>query len=382
MIIHILHIIRRNKVTSLLLFLLLSAATLINVLSIGGMKERLQYFFLPRGYNMENVSILYAGAKNKDDAIDSIRNVELYNRLKASPHVEKVTFGTPNLIYNYRKINMKGYNDTIFLVYPRGGDELMADVMGIVMLHGRWLQPADHGTDGLVITPEMAKLLFNEENATGKSYEFEGKKYHIVGVCNSIRQNKRANFSPSFFSYDKPQGAFTVRTKPGDERSFAHSLENILTSFYGTNNYTVYYETIRHQDIRANQFIYLGLFQFILSRVFMLTVALLSFVAVIWYTTERRKQEWSIRYAMGRTKKQLIEYIFLENLVISSLAFVFGLVGFFAIRRFGVETFGTKHTLVAIGVSAFLMLTFLWIGVLIPSCKIKRLDVSELLKSE
>lgn len=80
-------------------FLLLSAAVLVNVLSAGGMMQRMQYSFLPRGYTMDEIGILYADAKNKDETTDSIRNVELYNRLKASPYVEKVASGTPNLIY-------------------------------------------------------------------------------------------------------------------------------------------------------------------------------------------------------------------------------------------------------------------------------------------
>lgn len=66
MISHILRIISRNKVTTLLSFLLLSAAVLVNILSIGGMMQRLQYYFLPpRGYELDNIGILYAGTKIK-----------------------------------------------------------------------------------------------------------------------------------------------------------------------------------------------------------------------------------------------------------------------------------------------------------------------------
>ncbi|HBF95807.1 MULTISPECIES: ABC transporter permease [Proteiniphilum] len=382
MISHILRIISRNKVTTLLSFLLLSAAVLVNILSIGGMMQRLQYYFLPRGYELDNIGILYAGTKNKDQATDSIRDVELYNRLKASPYVEKVSFGTPNLIYNYNRISIKGHSDTIFSAYPRRGDEEMADLMGIRMLHGRWLRPSDHISNGIVVTPEMAKLLFHEENVTGKSFEYEDNKYAIVGVCNSIRQSKQSNFSPSFFYYEKPDGAFTIRTKTGEEPAFSRSLENLLASAYGINNYIISYETISDKELAVNLYAYMFLLQFLLSRVFMLLVALLSFVAVIWFTSERRKQEWSIRYALGRSKPQLIGYIFLENLVILMGAFVFALVVFFAIRYFGVETFTAKLTLPAIAVTAFLMLIFLWIGIWIPSRKIKQLDISELLKSE
>lgn len=382
MIKHILHIIRRNRTTTLLLFLLLSAAVLVNLLSVGGMMQRMQYFFLPRGYTMDNIGILYADAKHKDEATDSLRNVELYNRLKASPYVEKVACGTPNLIYNYNRINLKGYNDTIFSAYPRGGDEEMADLMGIKMLHGRWLQPSDHNTNGIVVTLEMAKLLLNEENITGKSFEYEREKCTVVGVCHSIRQNKQAYFSPSFFYFEKPAGAFTVRIKAGEEPAFSRSLEKLLTSVYGIDNYTISYETILDKDLAVNRYLAASQLEFLLSRVFILLVALLSFVAVIWYTTEHRKQEWSIRYVTGRSKMQLIGYIFLENLIILIGAFVFALILFFILRYFGVETFAIKFSLPAIAVTAFMMLFFLWIGILIPSRKIKQLDVSELLKSE
>lgn len=381
MIVHILHILTRNRITSLLLFLLLSAAALVNVLSIGGIMDRMQYFFLPYGYNIQNVSVLYVDAKNKDN-IDSTKDVELYNRLKASPFVENVSYGTPNLIYNYTRYDMVGYNDKVFSAYLRGGTETMADIMQIEMLHGRWLQVSDQSTNGVIITPEAAQALFNKENAVGESIEFQGQKFHVVGVCNSIRQNNRADFSPSFFAYQKTPGAFTVRIKEGEEKSFARSIENILAAIYAINNYTLYYETMQYQDFRVNQVIYVELFQFLLLRLFILIVALFSFVAVIWYTIERRVQEWSIRYAIGRTKTQLTGYIFLENLVIFVAAFAFALILFFTVRHFSVETFAIKFTLPAIGITASLMLVFLWIGIFIPSRKIKQLNMSELLKSE
>lgn len=153
-------------------------------------------------------------------------------------------------------------------------------------------------------------------------------------------------------------------------------------SVYGIDNYTISYETILDKDLAVNRYLAASQLEFLLSRVFILLVALLSFVAVIWYTTEHRKQEWSIRYVTGRSKMQLIGYIFLENFIILIGAFVFALILFFILRYFGVETFAIKFSLPAIGVTAFMMLFFLWIGILIPSRKIKQLNVSELLKSE
>lgn len=381
MIVHILHILSRNKITSLLLFLLLSAATLVNILSVGGIMERMQYLFLPRGYTLKNVCYLEASAKNKDET-DSLKSVELYNRLKASPYVENISNSSPDLIYNYTRYDMAGYEDKIFSAFFRGGTETMADIMQIKMLHGRWLQASDQQSNGVVITPEAAMALFNEVNVVGKSYDYQGQKYNVVGICNPMRQNKRDNYSPSIFSYRTTSDTYTIRTKEGEEKAFEHSLEGILTATYGTNNHTLYYETFQHQDFRVNQVIYLNLFQFLLQHLFYIVVALLSFLVVIWYTIGRRKQEWSIRYAIGQSKRQITGYIFLENLVILAAAFIFALFLFFIFRQFGVETFATKLTFAAIVVTASLMLLFLWIGIFIPSRKIKQLNMSELLKSE
>lgn len=381
MIAHILHILTRNKITSLLLFLLFVTSAIVSILSVGGIMEKMQYFFQPRGYTIQNVVILNVDPKDEKDA-DDTRSEELYNRLKVSPFVENISYSAPNLIYNHTRHDMVGYNGKVFSAYLRGGTETMADIMGIEILHGRWLHLSDQSTNGVVITPEAAKALFDKENAVGESIEFQKQQYHIVGVCNSIRQNKRANFRPSLFTYQKTPNIYTLKIKEGEERNFAHSIENILTTTYGINNYTLYYETMPHQDFRVNQVIYLELFQFLLINLFILIVALFSFVSVIWYSIERRVQEWSIRYAIGRTKAQIIGYIFLENLLIMITAFVFAVTLFLTIRRYGVETFATKYTLQAIGISILLVLVFLWIGIIIPSRKINQLNMSELLKSE
>ena len=91
------------------------------------------------------------------------------------------------------------------------------------------------------------------------------------------------------------------------------SLKKLLTSVYGANNYIMYYDTLENQDHMQNQAINTGIMSFLMKIAFLITVALFSFLAVIWYMVEARAQEWCIRYVLGRTRKQIVSYVFLEK---------------------------------------------------------------------
>lgn len=383
MIRHLLKNIYGHKVASLLLFLLLSATSFILLQSVDGLAKKMRYYFQPRGYNLQDVSMLGTEAKKNDE--NGLKAEEFYNRLKASPLVEKVALGNPKLIFQgNEQYQIVGYKNNVFSGYLRTADEAMGDVLKIKMRHGRWLKSSDQASNGVVISTEAAIALFGRENVVSQSFSYNNESYKVVGVCNSIRQNKWSMATPTIFlgTEGAGRGMLTIRFKEGMEHEFALSLEKLLASAYGANNYIMYYDTLENQDHMQNQAINTGIMSFLMKIAFLITVALFSFLAVIWYMVEARAQEWCIRYVLGRTRRQIVSYVFLENFLLFIIAFICAFILFINVLLIGNNSIGNSLTLLSTCLSLFLLILFLLIGVLVPTRKIKRLDISELLKSE
>lgn len=382
MIRHILNQLKNNWLSTLLLLLLLLATTIVLMLAIGGSAYRLRYFFQPVGYEIEDVATLYAGAKPESDE-DSLKSVELTNRLKASPYVELVATNNPHLIYNYNRSQMPDKDGNMFSFFLRGGNADTDELMGIEVLEGRWLAEGDYQINNVVISPEMAEKLYGTASGViGKQIEADGERFNIVGLCNSIRQNRLVAATPSLF-FDLPEnGVYTIKTKEGMEPEFAKSLESLLASIYGKDGYRISYETMKWQDFLVNLNLYQSLAEFLFAQIFMLLVALTSFIAVIWYTTERRQQEWSIRFALGRSKRQLVGYIFMENILILIPALLTGIGVYLLLQRYEVIEVVTRQNLWVFAIAILLMLSLLYLCVRIVARKLYQLDISKLLKSE
>ncbi len=383
MIKHIIHTLLGHKLANGLIFLLLIATSIVMMQSIGGALDKLWYFRDARGYDPENVGQLFVQSKSGNTKKDSVLNQNLYKELKHNPLLSGISRGSLMLIYEgIDKNNMIGFKGKPFDAYFRFVDEYAASVMDIKMLYGSWFTEADAHSDAVILSIEAAKKLFGEIQVTNRTFVYQNKKYYVKGICNSIRQSKSTPPSPTIFHYNIGNMGFFFKIKPGQNDNFSRSIESIVSSVYGPDNYVIGYECLNYSDHVMNSANSFRLRSFLKTKLFMVLVTAFSIISVLWYMIERRKEELGIRFVLGRTLNQLIFYIQSENYFLFFPAYIIAVIIAFNFQYAGVELLSKDHLGISLLISFILMFALTTLGVLIPCLRIKRLQVTEIIKSE
>jgi len=383
MIKHIIHTLWGHKSANGLIFLLLIVTSIVMMQSIGGALDRLWYYATPRGYDPENVGQLFVQSKLDNQKEDSILNVNLYKELQHNALLTDISRGSLMLVYEgIDKNNMIGLNGEPFDAYFRFVDEHAASVMNIKMLYGNWFTEADANTDAVILSAEAAEQLFGEVQVTNRSFTYQNKKYYVKGICNSIRQSKSTQPSPTIFYYNAGNMGFFFKIKPKQEDLFARSIESIVSSVYGPNNYVIGYETLNYSDHVMNSANSFRLRSFLKTKLFMILVTTFSIISVLWYMIDRRKEELGVRFVLGRTLSQLVFYILSENYFLFIPAYIIAMMVVFNFQYAGVELLSKDHLGISILLSFILMLVLTTLGVLIPCLRIKNLQITEIIKNE
>lgn len=384
MITHLLHSIWGHKFSNMLLFILLTATAIVMIQSVSGTLEKVWYYTAPRGYVTENVGNLYVQSKAANQKTDSMMNAKLFQNLQVNPYLSDISFGNIKLIYEgNEKYNMVGAQGKTFDAYHRYADDHTATVMGIKILSGRWFTESDAHSDVVIVSPEAADQLFGATQVTNRTFNYQGKEYRVIGVCNSIRQSKKTQAAPTiFFFYNREYSGFLLKIKPNQEENFRMSIESIVQSVYGANNYIINYETLDQADHTMNGANNSRLRIFLKTKLFMIVVTIFSLIAVLWYMIDKRREELGIRFVLGRTLSQLIAYILYENYLLLISSFLIALFVIFNFQYAGVEILSNEHIEISILLSFLFMTLLTTLGVLIPCLKIRKLQITEIIKNE
>ncbi len=383
MITHLLHSIWGHKFSNMLLFILLTATAIVMMQSVSGTLEKIWYYTAPRGYITENVGALYIESKAENQKEDSIMNAKLFQNLQVNPYLSDISFGNMKLIYEgNEKYNMVGAQGKTFDAYHRYADDHTAPVMGIKVLSGRWFTESDAHSNVVIVSPEAAKQLFGATQVTNRTFNYQEKEYRVIGVCNSIRQSKKTQATPTIFFYNREHSGFLLKIKPDQEENFARSVESIVRSVFGTNNYIINYETLDQADHIMNRANNSRLRIFLKTKLFMIVVTVFSLIAVLWYMIDKRREELGIRFVLGRTLPQLIAYILYENYLLFISSFLIALFVVFNFQYAGVELLSNEHIGISILLSFLFMIFLTTIGALIPCLKIRKLQITEIIKNE
>jgi predicted permease len=252
------------------------------------------------------------------------------------------------------------------LFYAVEPDYLKA--MGIPLVRGRFLTPADNEHSPFVITidEQFAKLFFAGRDPIGQHVNFAlfNKPAHIVGVVGHVKQwgldeNTQSPVQAQFYFpiWQVPdqfmpllaRGAqFVVRT----QGSFGIEMGPIRQAIEKINGEIVVYDTETMDKIISNS---LGAqrFSMVLLGIFAALALVLSCVGiygVISYLVGQRTHEIGIRMALGGQRNDMLRLILGRGAQMAVIGVAVGIVGSLALTRLMAN--------LLFGVSAYDPLTF------------------------
>ncbi len=214
-------------------------------------------------------------------------------------------------------------------------DEDFDDVMGIRPIRGRWFEKGDevHSWSPLVINEGLARRIFGDADPVGKAFpsSSEGERERrIIGVVSDFRQGGELSAPGNYyFQYAITRDTaammgrdivFTLR--PGTPPIFSERLLQRLHAEYPNMIYRLKpLVEMRSSSMQAR------LVPLLIAGIvagFLLLMAGLGLVGVLWQNVARRTREIGLRRAVGAGVRDIYVQILGELFVLMSFALLIG----------------------------------------------------------
>jgi putative ABC transport system permease protein len=339
---HLMKLVWKRKARNLMVSLEILVAFLL-VFGVAAFGARmLELSRMPVGFDYHDVWSVRLHDNSEDGKNRDPGRYDAFQRaLAAMPQVQKVAFST---FSPYRRQIM--YSD---FVPPGGGARIGAHLLdasddfaatvSVPLLQGRWFSPLDDGaaTVPAVISKGLAQRLFGERNAIGGEFSDSepGDKHprtlKVVGVVEAYRSQGEF-MDPSHFIFTRfvaagaERGVETIllKVRPGTPRSFEADLNRRLKLVRNDIGYEIAPLSELREDLLQSATTPLIVFAVI--AVFMLAMVCFGLFGVLWQSTTQRIPEIGLRRAIGATSAAISRQIIGEQLLLSSLAMLVGLV--------------------------------------------------------
>ncbi|MBY0574897.1 MAG: ABC transporter permease [Undibacterium sp.] len=276
---------------------------------------------------------------------DTIDYASFKRNLLALPEVESVSFTQCTPYHNrntYSVVksieNEKGVGSQFCV-----SDDQALQTLGISVSEGRWLSAQDEGAaeQAVVISRDIANQLFFKQSALGKILRTSDKRgeplppMKVVGILDAYRWYGEyyssdklviTRFSPLSMASNatKPLHQIALKLKPG----IAKHVEAQLYQRLKETNPRLEYEIRSLVDLREDllsQKIAVFATPVVIAAFLLLMVAFGLF-GVLWQNTTKRIPELGLRRAIGASSVNIYFQIISEQLLLSSLALLVGLI--------------------------------------------------------
>jgi putative ABC transport system permease protein len=270
-----------------------------------------------------------------------------------------------------------------------------AAVLGLKLIAGRWFNSQDDGQPvrPVVLNKRMAAEMFPGRQPLGQQFTEKAdgatRTFRVVGLVEDFRHRgplmTPVNFvMPRFDPHaGKPRlRTILIKVAPGTPRAFEAALNRRLKLV--RNDWA--YEIAPLQTMRASM-LKEQLVPFIVVSViaaFMVAMVAFGLFGVLWQNTTRRIPEIGLRRAVGASAGDIYRQIVSEQLLLSSIAMIVGLVLLVQLPLTGALGEGLNWT-VFLGAAALSMAAIYLLSLLCslyPGWRASRLSPTEALHYE
>ncbi|MBI3713212.1 MAG: ABC transporter permease [Burkholderiales bacterium] len=321
-----------------------------------------------------------------------------YRGLQAMPEVEGVSFiqsapySDSGYMGGFRAMDSTRMINTYFLQ----ADDAAQKILNIPMIAGRWFSEQDEvaSETPVIINRKMAQSMFGQEDPLGKRLtnasldEKEVRVYKVVGVIENYRH--RGEFMSReelvilrYSAYkEEPLRQMVIKVKAGTPRNFEIKLLQQLRSVHSDLEYDI----ALLSEGRDEMFRQKGLFfapPLAIAAFLMLMVGFGLF-GVLGLNVSKRIPEIGLRRAIGATRLEIYGQIIAEQVLLSSLAMVVGLLFLIQLPLTGVmaKFMDWQSFFVSVGISMLIVYVVSLLCSLYPAWRASQLDPSEALRYE
>ena len=389
------------------------------------------YLNQPKGYDADRLCIVELGRLNenaphfsKDDTTNETKLANILRtkeRLESHPEVESACVLGPAYINSQESASRGIGIDSIKMFYPfridAFTDQKFFETYGIKSVKGtpspEELSRMATGRRELIITRDMAELLFPGQNAVGKNMtSIQGKDttfYPICGIVEPISPYAMRGNTPMIFTvkpiqHGKYSSKILVRIKAGvDMDTFISKFRPWILHEVKSGNWFVQ-SVITYEDHLSNYQYTAGVTNQIRLNIayaiFFMVNLCLGVIGTFWLQTRKRTEEAGIMRSFGATKGSIVRMLLGEGMVLTIVSSFIGFLCYFpyamseglyvsqwneeSLKYFQhdwIHDFGLHFAGVA-GITLLVLIVVVSIGIYIPARNISRVNPVDALRDE
>lgn len=278
------------------------------------------------------------------------------------------------------------------------------DVFRVKDMHGNDIRPMLGGaTQPFILTRDMAEKFFHTADVRGRKVKVKstGETLDVSAVSQSYRENEYERGEPTSFhiltgadllkKIDQSGGAYTelaVRMKKAVTEDEMDLFLKEMGERLRVNNLHVYsvstVERYRENQLRDNNN---ELSKKMSLLVFLLINVFFGILGTFWLRTQQRQGELGLRIALGATRFNIKEYMYIEGTILLvltlpvSLVFAFNMVYLDILDNYRLH-YTIGRFLLTYGGTYLLMLGMIWFSIWFPVRKAGRMAPAEALHYE
>jgi predicted permease len=270
----------------------------------------------------------------------------LEERVASIPMIDSVSLSTNALLAgstNTTRVVPEGRKPTDLLgerAWVMEVGHAFFETMGIPILYGRDLSQRDHAKapQVAVVNQQFAKQFFPSDVPVGKTFRHGNRTVEIVGICADALYDRIRNGVPPTFYFPYTQApdvgsmTFEVRTTSDPEhvvraiRSLVEQVDKDVAIFDIRTQRQQIDATISRERVFATLATAFG--------VLALTLACIGIYGVMAHGVARRTSEIGIRMALGAQRRQVLQIILRETVLLTIIGVVLGIAGAAALTRY------------------------------------------------
>jgi len=340
------------------------------------------------GANIEDTFYLQVSKKDGKRVDNKDKLKKMHTDLESLPDVKKVSYSCVSIPYIWSMSSSYIKYDSLHVsaVY-READENFAEVLGIKILAGHWLENEYEGANPqIVIDIQVAEKLFGSiDDAVGKIVEIVGKK-QVVGVYEKLKRNEyETNYPSCFFLFDQTHMMVAdVVLKCKDGKMVPPSqISKIIFSYFSKDDYVMRYASTmeaKKREVNSGKRNEIVMVSFV--AVFLVINIILGMIGIFGYSVKRRKAELGLRRAVGSSAHKIHYLLLLESWTLTLFALIPAILLTVQIPLLDLYPVETALFVKALCLSIALIFVFVSISVYYPGYMASKVQASEALQEE
>lgn len=337
---------KQNKMMALLMILQVAITMTVLTLSVSRGVKTLEEWNMPSGIPHESIikiaASFFDGREDTFSAMQrDVKRIAEMDGVIASTRVSAAPFEAEDVIsvYGSSDEQAEGIRTVVF----ESDTDILA-TLNLSLLEGRALAPSDlviaHVDDGLsapnvMLSASMAKALFSEETAVGKTiWLSKGQDpVQVVGVYSDFMVGEWLNgMGMSYQSIIRPQLLWSVNREPTYlvrvQPDVAEAkIEQLVSLFYQEQGRYVHASELLK---RVQKRMYDGRGSRVLTElviaVALFLVACAGVAGLTSYQVNLRSKQIGTRRALGARKSDVIRYFLTENVIVTTIGLIIGVL--------------------------------------------------------